>query len=183
MPFTENKVKNYQNHIHGFFFNLHDINSSQLHWREKQQADVFSQARECMCVKVVSLEVYFFNKAYDQQSNDNLVSVIKVSSFSVKHDFSLSFKKPNPCTRNITLFCVPEFAKKEKNKNEKEVVISQRMMLAIKAGDSSYRTSWRLSKGSVKLISEEGKTATYSPSKQKDAFWDFKKFLIRTYSK
>lgn len=141
MPFTENKVKNYQNHIHGFFFNLHDINSSQLHWRKKQQADVFSQARECMCVKAVSLEVYFFNKAYDQQSNDNLVSVIKVSSFSVKHDFSLSFKKPNPCTRNITLFCVPEFAKKEKNKNEKEVVISQRMMLAIKAGDSSYRTS------------------------------------------
>ena len=92
------------------------------HYIGKQQANVVSQAN-----KSSFLKVYFFDKAYDQQSNYNLVSVIKVSSLSVKHDFSISFKKPNPCTRYVTLFCVPEFAQRQKE--ERQVVISQRIML------------------------------------------------------
>lgn len=36
----------------------------------------------------------------------NLVSVVKMGSLCVENRLSLSFKKPNSCTRYITWFCV-----------------------------------------------------------------------------
>lgn len=52
---------------------------------------------------------------------ENLVSVIEVSSFSVKHDFLLSIKKPPSCTRYVTLLSVP----RKKGKQLTELKLDQ----------------------------------------------------------
>jgi hypothetical protein len=38
----------------------------------------------------------------------NLISVVKMRSLCVKHNFSFPFKKPKTCTRNILLSCIPK---------------------------------------------------------------------------
>lgn len=49
----------------------------------------------------------------NNKNNDDdidLVSVVEMHSLGVKHDFPFPFEKPNPCSRNVTRFCIPEKA-------------------------------------------------------------------------
>ncbi|WVZ17973.1 hypothetical protein V8G54_005295 [Vigna mungo] len=43
----------------------------------------------------------------------DLISVVKMRSLSVKHNFSTSFIEPKTCTRDITLGCIPKLTKKD----------------------------------------------------------------------
>ena len=48
-----------------------------------------------------------------------------MNSLSVKHDLSLPFKKPNPCTRYISLICVTKEQRKDYDQPVVESKVSQ----------------------------------------------------------
>lgn len=48
----------------------------------------------------------------------NLISVVKMRSLSVKHNFSTSFIEPKTCTRDITLGCIPKLTKKDQSSTQ-----------------------------------------------------------------
>jgi len=108
----------------------------------------------------------------------NLISVVKVRSLCVNHNFSFSFIEPKTRTRNITLGCIPKLTKKTTHKSK----------CSIRTTLYKFRKNryYQIITFNYKIKNNNGmimEMDPYSPSRQKEAFCDFKKFRIRINSK